>query len=126
MLPYSPKLHSLYILDNRPERLYLSYPGLDVFRSICIDQSGPGFFEVGAGWADVGDHHCPAVASQRVLWMTPGTGSKQSSATLHALAQKAPSTHSRGSWEVKHRTHLNTSGKWAQMRVRRSTDTHSV
>lgn len=39
-----------------------AHPRLDVLRSVGIQQGGPRLLEVRAGRADVGDHHCAAVA----------------------------------------------------------------
>lgn len=44
-----------------------AHPRLDVLGPVGVQQGGPRLFEVCAGWADVGDHHSPAVPSQGVL-----------------------------------------------------------
>lgn len=44
-----------------------THPGLDVLGSVGVQQGGPRLLEVRAGWADVGDHHRPAVPPQGVL-----------------------------------------------------------
>lgn len=44
-----------------------AHPCLDVLGSVGVQQRGPRLLEGRAGWADVGDHHCPAVPSQGIL-----------------------------------------------------------
>lgn len=52
---------------DHSDHLLLTYPCLDVLRPVGIQQRGSGLLKAGAGRADVGDHHCAAVASQGIL-----------------------------------------------------------
>lgn len=65
----SPHLAFFYKCGSgdHSDHLLLTYPRLDVLRPVGIQQRGSGLLKAGAGRADVGDHHCAAVASQGIL-----------------------------------------------------------